>query len=165
MSATTPTVYMLCGFVGSGKTTYARQLEAQGVTRLSVDEVVFRRHGRHGVDYPESEHPSHWGAAVEEVDRRLHDLLVAGKSVVLDFGFWSREDRDWYKRLADEGGATWRLLYFRATEDVLRHRLVARNRRSGWDPNALRVEDRHFREFLTRFHPPSGEGEEVIDQG
>jgi predicted kinase len=92
----TETVYLLCGFVGSGKTTYARQLEAEGVARLSVDEIVFERHGRHGVDYPESEHPSHWDAAVEEVDRRLNDLLAAGKSVVLDFGFWSREDRDRY---------------------------------------------------------------------
>ena len=47
-----PVVYLLCGFVGSGKTTYARELERSGIVRLSIDELVFARHGRHGVDYP-----------------------------------------------------------------------------------------------------------------
>src|SRR5215207_8258600 len=49
-----PVVYLLCGLTGSGKTTYARQLEAAGAVRLSVDEEVFARHGRYGVDYPTS---------------------------------------------------------------------------------------------------------------
>ena len=35
-----PVVYLLCGLTGSGKTTYARQLEAAGAVRLSVDEEV-----------------------------------------------------------------------------------------------------------------------------
>ena len=45
---------MLCGF-GSGKTTYARALEAKGCVRLSLDERVFERDGRHGIDDDESE--------------------------------------------------------------------------------------------------------------
>ena len=43
------------GLTGSGKTTFARTLESAGVVRLSVDEEVFNRHGRYGVDYPD--HP------------------------------------------------------------------------------------------------------------
>ena len=54
-----PIVYMLCGFVGSGKTTSSRALEAGGCTRLSIDELVFERRGRHGIDYDESEYPDH----------------------------------------------------------------------------------------------------------
>ncbi len=53
----TPQVYILCGFVGSGKTSYARTLETGGCVRLSIDEAVFERHGRHGVDYDEGEYP------------------------------------------------------------------------------------------------------------
>ncbi len=30
----------MCGVAGSGKTTYAQGLEAQGYTRLSVDEEI-----------------------------------------------------------------------------------------------------------------------------
>jgi hypothetical protein len=45
-------VYLLCGLTGSGKTSYAKRLEAGGAVRLSVDEEVYARHGRYGVDYP-----------------------------------------------------------------------------------------------------------------
>jgi predicted kinase len=159
-----PVVYLLCGFVGSGKTTYARKLEVEGVTRLSIDEVVFERHGRHGLDYPEHEYPAHHDEALETLDRELIRLLKKGRSVALDYGFWAREDRDEYKELAERHGAYWRLLYFKADLAVLRRRLTERNRRSDIDPNALAVEDRHFAEFLTRFHPPAGEGEEIVEE-
>jgi predicted kinase len=156
--------YLLCGFVGSGKTTYARRLEEEGVKRLSIDEVVFERHGRHGLDFPEHEYPTHRDEAIETLDKELIRLLKDGRSVALDYGLWSRDDRGYYKRIAEQYGASWRLLYFKATESTLRRRLEARNRRSDVDPNALAVEDRHFAEFLTRFHPPEGEGEELVEQ-
>lgn len=56
-TANLPVVHLPAGLTGSGKTTYARRLEAEGVLRLSVDEEVFARHGRYGVDYPEHEYP------------------------------------------------------------------------------------------------------------
>jgi predicted kinase len=150
--------------VGSGKTTYARRLEGIGVTRLSLDEEIFRRHGRHGVDYPEHEYPDHRAAAVIAVDAQIVDLLRRGKSVALDFGFWSRGDRERYKALAESCDAEWRLLYFEATEAVLRERLRRRNARADTDPNALLVEDRHLYEFMSRFEPPHEEDETVIPQ-
>ena len=51
-----PVVYLLCGLTGSGKTTYAKRLEAAGAVRLTVDEEVHARHGRYGVDYPTAEY-------------------------------------------------------------------------------------------------------------
>jgi signal recognition particle GTPase len=35
-----PRVVLMCGLAGSGKTTYATQLEVQGYVRLSIDEEV-----------------------------------------------------------------------------------------------------------------------------
>jgi hypothetical protein len=66
-----PVVYLLCGLTGSGKTTYARRLEAGGAVRLSVDEEVYARHGRYGVDYPMSEYFERERPVVEELPRRL----------------------------------------------------------------------------------------------
>jgi predicted kinase len=157
-----PTVYLLCGFVSSGKTTYARQLERSGVVRLSIDEWIFERYGRHGIDYPESQYPEHEAEARRALDTRLTELLAAKRSVVLDYGLWSRSDRDRYKRLVDQHGGTWRLLYFRISERLARERLGRRNTRR--DANALTVNERHFAEFRSRFHPPFGEGEEYVDQ-
>ncbi|WP_201754455.1 ATP-binding protein [Micromonospora rubida] len=57
MGKRVPVVFFLVGFTGSGQTTYAKRvLEPAGAVRLSVDEDVFARHGRHGVDYPEYEY-------------------------------------------------------------------------------------------------------------
>jgi predicted kinase len=156
-----PDVYMLCGFVGSGKTTYARLLEADGCVRLSIDELVFERHGRHGVDYDESEYPVHEANALVELDRRLHEHLAAGERVVLDYGFWSGGQRSRYKQLIEDGGGRWRLLYFRVGLAEIRRRLDERNLQR--DANALFVGERHLEEFLTRWHPPLDEGEEIID--
>ena len=38
-------VVLLCGISGSGKTHYARTLEAQGYRRLSLDRLVWDRYG------------------------------------------------------------------------------------------------------------------------
>jgi predicted kinase len=149
---------MLCGFVASGKTTYARTLEARGCVRLSLDEHVFERHGRHGIDYDEGEHPVHWAAARAELDEELRTLMAEGRDVVLDYGFWSRDLRELYKRLIESGGGRWRLVYFECDLEEIRRRLAERNRRD--DANALFVGERHLAEFLSRWEPPHGEGEE-----
>jgi predicted kinase len=82
------TVHLVCGFLGSGKTTFAKALSAQrAAIRFSVDEWYLRLF---------AEGPTY------ELDRasmsRLLDVLndlwpqlaQAGNNVVLDFGFWSR---------------------------------------------------------------------------
>jgi predicted kinase len=146
--------------VGAGKTTYARRLEAEGAVRLSIDEWVFERHGRHGVDYDEGEYPRHEASALAELDERLRELVADNRNVVLDYGFWSREFRDRYKRLIQDAGARWRLVYFDVDLHEIRRRLQERNERGG--ANAMAVTDRHLDEFLSRWHPPHAEGEEVI---
>jgi predicted kinase len=157
-----PTVYMLCGLTGSGKTTYARSLEAKGIPRLSIDETVFERHGRYDVDYRHSEWEAYEAAARAELDERLQVLLREGRSVVLDYGFWSHEARDRYKRLIEGAGGSWKLLYFKASLELLKSRLHERGERT--DADALRVDDGMLGDFFARFEPPESEGEEVIEQ-
>jgi predicted kinase len=155
-----PVVYLLCGLTGSGKTTYAKRLEAAGAVRLSVDEEVHARHGRYGVDYPMSEYFDRERPVVEELPRRLVELVESGHDVVLDYGLWRRSDRDAYKRLVEAHGGRWRLLYFKVDPQVLRQRLADRNRRA--DANALMVTPSALEDFIARFDEPMGEGEEMV---
>ena len=155
-----PVVYLLCGLTGSGKTTYARQLEAAGAIRLSVDEEVFARHGRYGVDYPTSEYFDLERAVVEELRRRLVELIESGHDVALDHGLWRRSDRYTYKRLIEAHGGTWRLLHFKADRDLLLQRLADRGRRG--DANAMPLTPSDLEDFITRFEEPAGEGEELV---
>ncbi|MEU8522349.1 ATP-binding protein [Streptomyces sp. NPDC048577] len=96
-----PTVFLLAGLTGSGKTTYAQQvLEPRGAVRLSVDELVFERHGRYGVDYPENTYFEKEAPVVAELHERLAELVAEGRDVVWDHGLWPRKDRDAMKELA-----------------------------------------------------------------
>jgi predicted kinase len=156
-------VYLLCGLTGSGKTSYAKQLEAGGAVRLSVDEEVYARHGRYGVDYPMDEYFDRERPVVQELRRRLVELVESGRDVVLDYGLWRRSDRDAYKRLVEAHGGRWRLLYFKADREVLLQRLAERNRRG--DANALTVTPSALEDFIARFDEPLDEGEELVDSG
>ena len=49
-------VIMMCGVCGSGKTTYAKKKEKEGYIRLSIDEEMWKLHGKKGVDYPDSQY-------------------------------------------------------------------------------------------------------------
>lgn len=151
----------MCGIAGSGKTTYAKDLEARGYVRLSVDEEIWRRFGRYGVDYEPAEYGQHTEVARQAVRERLLSLVAEGRDVVVDSSFWQRSRRQEYKRLVEQAGGRWRLLYLRADPAVLRARLRGRAERC--DANAaFPVTGELLARYLEDFEPPSGEGEEVI---
>jgi predicted kinase len=71
-----PTAFLLIGLTGAGKTTYARRvLEPAGVVRLSVDEIVFARHGRYDIDYPAAVYFALYEPALAEVRASVLVLL------------------------------------------------------------------------------------------
>lgn len=160
-----PVVYLLVGLTGSGKTTYAEQLAAtEGVVRLSVDDLLAARHGRYGIDYPEPRHGELEAPIVAEVTERMIELVRAGQSVVLDHGLWLAHERDVYKKLVTGAGGRWRLLYFRASRDVLLSRLADRNARAQDDASALMITPEALDDFFRRFDEPHDEGEEILLQ-
>ncbi|MFC3986645.1 AAA family ATPase [Streptosporangium jomthongense] len=156
-----PVVYLLVGLTGSGKTTYAQQvLEPAGVVRLSVDELVHQRHGRYGVDYPKQEYFAREAPVLAEVCKHLAHLVEAGQDVVVDYGLWLRREREEWKKLIEQAGGRWRLLYFDVPRQELLRRLAERNLRD--DANALAVSPGALEDFYTRFEPPGeDEGAEV----
>ncbi len=156
-----PEVVLLCGVAGSGKTTYAQDLETQGYVRLSVDEEIWERFGRFGIDYGPSTYEAHSADATRSLDERLTRLVTQGRNVVLDSSLWQRARRDECKHLVERAGGRWRLIYLTADEAVLRERLAERAER--FDANAaFPLTDELLTHFLTSFEAPSGEGEEIV---
>jgi predicted kinase len=156
---TKPVVYLLVGLPGSGKSTYARRLEAEGIKRLSVDEETEKLNGRFGIDYLVSEHVERQKPVLEWVRRHLIELLCVGKSVVLDHGLGQRSEREEYKKLVEMHGGTWRLLHFKTERLELLRRLSERNM-SGKHPVTVTPELLDF--FIAHSEEPQGEGEEEI---
>jgi predicted kinase len=156
-----PTLYLLSGLPGTGKSTLARSLEARGVTRLSVDDLVRRQHGRAGVDYPLSDHLPRLEQTLLGVRAELGRLLAAGSSVVLDHGLGRRAEREAFARLAEQHGARRRLLLLRADREELLRRLAGRDPADGFGPMDAALLDA----VAACSDEPCGEGEEVVVDG
>lgn len=99
-----PTVHVMYGLAGSGKTSHARRLQAEhGAIRFTLDEFMIRL-------YPElSIEDAAYGERAQAVRALIWDLagdaLRLGVDVVLDWNFWSVERRAWVVRRAQEAGA------------------------------------------------------------
>ena len=147
-----PLVVLLCGITGSGKTVLAEALAERGLHRLSVDEEVFTRHGRYGIDYPHASYFDKERPVVDDIRNQLAAHVAAGHDVVLDHGLWLREDRDAWRALAESAGAEVRLVYLPVEKAELLRGLNERNERA--DANALTVSPEALDDFFARFDPP-----------
>lgn len=118
-------LFVLCGLPGSGKTTRAIELEHRfGATRLSADDVLSAA----GTDL--------WDelarTRIESVQRALAErLLRLGTNVVVEWGSWSRAERDELRAAARRAGALAHLEFLDAPLDVLWERVRSRAPRTG----------------------------------
>jgi predicted kinase len=140
---------LLCGLPGSGKTTVARELaRSHRALRFSPDE---------------------WMTALEidgydqAARQRIEDLqwtvaeeaLRAGTTVVIEWGLWTRADRDMMRARGRAVGVPVELHYLDVPIDTLWERLAARNadRPSG----SFVVARNDLVEWADAFEAPSAE--------
>lgn len=117
-------VYIMCGKVGSGKTTYATEfVETIGGVVLSVDEWMLTAYGR---DVPCSEHKSYVDRIKEGLFRDGHKILRRGIPIILDFGFWTKDERDAARVAFSEYEV--QLVYMDVDDEVLYERVASRNK-------------------------------------
>lgn len=151
-----PTVFLLTGLPCSGKSTYSRVLEQQGLTRLSLDELMYAKHGRAGKDYPGEKQPLLEPEVLQDLKTQVTTLVRARTSVVLDHGLGTRADRDEWKQIVVDAGGCWRLISFEEPLPVLRSRLRERNA----DPAHGVLTEATLDWMVARSETPVGEGEE-----
>lgn len=154
-------VVMMCGVAGSGKTTFSKGLENEGFVRLSIDEEIWATKGRYGVDFPIEKIEEYKKEAEETLRSRLIGLIRQKQEVVIDFSFWDRARRDRYKKLIEDSGGKWKLVYLKVHPDDLRERLQLRNQR--FDANSFPISEELLSSYLEGFEIPEGEGELVVE--
>ena len=89
-----PRLVLLCGLPASGKTTLARELaDAYGAVRLDPDAWESAL----DIDPFDEGFQARLEAEFWELTQRL---LVLGTSVVLEWGFWARSERDEMRKAA-----------------------------------------------------------------
>ena len=112
---------LLCGLAGAGKTTLAKQLEADGAVRMCPDEWLAAL----GFDIYDKDAR----VAVERLQWELsQSLVLRGLTVVDECGVWQRWERDLRRTWAREHGIPVELRFLDAPVEVLTARVAARNR-------------------------------------
>lgn len=141
-----PRLILTCGLPGAGKTTLATQLAAdRSAVRLTKDEWLWAL-GSTPWDEQTRENVEHelWNLAQE--------ILRLGLSVVLDFGLWTRIERDEMRSVARGLGLGVELHYLDVATDELWRRVEARNSEPPWDSYPIRRAD--FDGWLRVFQVP-----------
>ena len=146
-----PNLYMLCGLPGSGKSVRAKELEAAGEgVLLNADSWVC-------LLYPDDAE----AAARDERKFLVHDvqwelverLLVSGVSVILDWGVWSREERDQIRTRGRELGANVHTIFLDEPIEILQERIAERN--LDLPPGTFRISAEELDEWAGIFEPPT----------
>jgi predicted kinase len=148
------TLHMIYGFVGAGKTTFAKKLEhSLPAIRFTHDEWLSKLYG----DNPPVEHFAEYYKRVEDlIWVYASRLLELKQDVILDSGFWSRSSRDGARARAKALGADTKLYFLDSSEKVMLERVRKRNENL---KGSLYIDDHAFELFKERLEA-LGEDEE-----
>ncbi|MBC7871413.1 MAG: AAA family ATPase [Chitinophagaceae bacterium] len=118
----------MVGLPCSGKTTLSQKLEHEQLAlRLTTDEWHIRLFGQ---DAEEPEHDARHTVIEMMLWKVASRALDLGTNVILDFGFWAREEREDYRSRAKALGASSEVHFLDVPPDELMRRLRARNSQS-----------------------------------
>lgn len=154
------TLHLMVGLPGSGKTTLARALEARySALRLTVDAWHVRLFGNDVHDHSDDADFAVHNARHQAIEALLWEtaarVLVLGPDVILDFGFWTRRERDEFRERARELGAGFEIHFTEVSEEVLLKRIRERN--TQLPPGTFHIPEIKLKEWIELFEPPSAD--------
>lgn len=157
----TGTVHMLCGFIGAGKTTFARQLERQvNGFRLSLDYPMVALFGTN----PPQDSFVDYRNRIEGINLAYaRRLLEIGVDVIFDYGFWGRAYRDKLRVFAADCGAPLKMHYIQTPDNIMRSRATARQ--PDQDNETLLIEPATWDKLRQYFEPPQEDEEFSLIDG
>lgn len=153
----TSIVYLICGFIGAGKTTFAKKLEEKtGAVRIVKDEWSIRLIGND----PTIKGYAQWDQKIIGLSRDVAFYLAEkGIDVIMDEGFWEKETRDEMRRRIEAIGAKAVMYYVETPIETIRERVLGRN--SNLTKESFKISREMLDNYLTYWQPP-GEDEDYI---
>jgi predicted kinase len=145
------TLHLMVGLPCSGKTTLGQKLEReQSALRLTTDEWHVRLFGQ---DAKEPEHDARHSLIEAMLWNIASRALELGTNVILDFGFWAREEREDYRLRAKQLGASSEVHFLDVSEEELLRRLAIRN--SQPTQEAFYISEEMMKPWIVFFQRPT----------
>ena len=154
MNKKQPIAYVICGFIGAGKTTFARKLEKEtGAIRITKDEWMIQIFGNKitsGKNFEVYDHN------IIELTRNISfKILKSGGDVILDEGFWAKSQRDDIKKKIINVGAKPIFYYVECPIEKMKERVATRSKIPPED--SFEINEEMFDEYLKYWEPPTKE--------
>ena len=145
------TLHLMVGLPCSGKTTLAQKLERElPALRLNLDECHIRLFGQ---DAEEPEHDARHRLIEDLLWKIASRALELGTNVILDYGFWAREEREEYRLHAKQLGASSEVHFLDVPEDELLRRLEKRNSRPSQE--SFLISEEAMKPWIAFFQKPT----------
>ncbi len=147
------TLYLMVGLPCSGKTTLAKQFEQEwSALRLTPDPWQI---GLFGQDANEPEHDARHSFIEAMLWKIASRALELGTNVILDYGFWAREEREDYRLRAKRLGASSEVYYVDVPDEELLRRLAVRNAQPSQE--SYHIPETSMRAWIAFFQKPTAD--------
>lgn len=117
-------IYMMCGKICSGKSTYAAELRhLHRAVVLSVDEITLALFGQ---DAGEN-HDEYVAKTEQYLYQKSLEIIGSGINVILDWGFWTEKEREYARKFYSSRGVEYEFHYIDVDSYEWSNRLQKRN--------------------------------------
>ena len=156
-------VYLICGKICCGKTSYAQNLcNDNNAVLLSVDEIMLALFGQHCGD----KHDEYVERTEKYLLNKSLELICKDINVVLDWGFWTKAERESAKGFFKSRNIECELHYIDISDEVWKSRLFKRNNAViANEISVYYIDDNLAAKFASIFEVPSEDEIDVVCQG
>ncbi|MBR6442248.1 MAG: ATP-binding protein [Clostridia bacterium] len=156
-------VIMTCGRICCGKSTYAKKLcEERRAVILSIDEITLAL-------FPEGTgelHDTYVSRAGQYLLSLSLQILRSGTDVILDWGLWTRAQREQLRAFYTEHGFENEIHYLRISRGEWERRIRTRNaQQEKEEPSAYFVDEGLLRKVESLFEEPAETEVDLIVEG
>ena len=159
MSKKQPTAYVICGFIGAGKTTFARKLEKETkAIRITKDEWIIKIFGN---KITSDKNFERYDKNITELATDIaFKILKSGKDVIIDEGFWVKSQRDDIKKKIINVGAKPIFYYVECSINKMKERVVSRSKNPPTD--SFEITGEMFDNYIKYWQPPEGNEDFIV---